>query len=103
MDSISPVPLSRCTSIAAAMIVSVSPVAFWNNGCIGSEVKEEETERTEILISLCFLCLLLFKSGRSLTGDDRDNRGINTVWKSKELVHNGPAKVRPIGLPVTYA
>src|SRR6267142_1080923 len=47
MDSISPCPLSRCTSMAAAMMISVSPVAFWNIGSICAEVEQEKTERTE--------------------------------------------------------
>src|SRR5213080_50925 len=36
MDSSSPGPLSRCTSIAAAMMISVNPSAFSNSGCIRS-------------------------------------------------------------------
>src|SRR6266487_1972981 len=61
MDSISPGPLSRCTSMAADIMVSVNPVAFWNNGCIGPKVKQEITEGTEKK-GLCYLRYLLFKS-----------------------------------------
>ena len=44
--------------MAAAIIVSVSPLAFWNKGCIRAEVRPEITERTEekaCVISVCFL------------------------------------------------
>src|SRR6266700_1429027 len=56
MDSISPGPLSRRTSIAAAMIVSVKPEAFWNSGCIAFKVKQgpnEGTEKNDSVISVC--------------------------------------------------
>src|SRR6266516_479242 len=52
MDSMSPGPLSRCTSTAAAIMVSVRPVAFWNNGCTSPEVKQERTEATEEKLSV---------------------------------------------------
>src|SRR6266478_8877200 len=75
MDSISPGPLSRCTSMAAAMMVSVSPLAFWNRGCIGTEIRQKKTDLTggnggnrEIGFQLCYLCCLLLSfrgSGRT--------------------------------------
>src|SRR6266403_3276828 len=54
MDSIRPLPLSRCTSMAPAMMVSVNPDAFSNNKCT-RQIEQELTEETEKEIPHLFL------------------------------------------------
>ncbi|MDB6057014.1 MAG: hypothetical protein JWO95_858 [Verrucomicrobiales bacterium] len=71
MDSIRPGPLSRCTSMAPAIMVSVKPEAFANSGCIRFE--QEETKRTENLFSVssvssCSISLVSFWDGAKAIG-----------------------------------
>src|SRR6266567_1829054 len=54
MESIRPLPLSRCTSMAPAMMVSVNPDAFSNNKCT-RQIEQELTEETEKEIPHLFL------------------------------------------------
>src|SRR6266496_5531857 len=63
MDSISPGPLSRCTSIAAAIIVSVSPAAFWYNGCIGPELNRSKQREQRIAFLSLFPLFAPVQSG----------------------------------------
>src|SRR6266487_6427148 len=72
MDSIRPGPLSRCTSMAPAIIASVNPDAFSNNGCNDKcmrQIEQELTEETEKEISHLFL----LKVGSHVAGLPRNS------------------------------
>src|SRR5436190_20581434 len=66
MDSLKPGPLSRCTSMAEAIIVSVNADAYSNSGCIQCSTGATEISNLFSLLSpfplVEFLSLLEYKN-----------------------------------------
>src|ERR1700751_6121180 len=69
IDSIRPGPLSRCTSIAAPMIVAVGPAALWKSGCISRHYTMFVGKRQRLERTLC--CLRYLPSNPFLAFEQR--------------------------------